>query len=179
MFNKQGVRSISPKLSTAVNAWEQLRKGKSIALDAAKTMYGLMSSGSRVERGFKKIQADEEALFTLPSLQKDHGLLAGEEMVWHEALDKIPDAERAYIVALLRRGEKFNAPPRITVSTIHGAKGGEADNVVLMTDLTAAADSERQIEPDNLNRVFYVGVTRTRQKLYLVEPENTYRSFEI
>ncbi|MBT99696.1 MAG: hypothetical protein CL902_13895 [Dehalococcoidia bacterium] len=179
LFDKQGRSSINPKLSTAVNAWEQLRKGKSIALDAAKTMYGLMSSGSRVERGFKKIQADEEALFTLPSLQKDHGLLAGEEMVWHEALDKIPDAERAYIVALLRRGEKFNAPPRITVSTIHGAKGGEADNVVLMTDLTAAADSERQIEPDNLNRVFYVGVTRTRQKLYLVEPENTYRSFEI
>ena len=48
-----------------------------------------------------------------------------------------------------------------------------------MTDLTAAADNERQIEPDNLNRVFYVGVTRTRKKLFLVEPEKTYRSFEI
>ena len=179
LFDKQGRSSISAKLSTAVNSWEQLRNGKSIALDSAKTMYGFMSSGTRVERGFKKIQAEEEALFTLPSLQKDHGLLACGDMIWHEALDKIPDAERAYIVALLRRGEKFNAPPRITVSTIHGAKGGEADNVVLMTDLTAAADNERQIEPDNLNRVFYVGVTRTRQKLYIVEPENTYRSFEI
>ena len=105
--------------------------------------------------------------------------MINEDFIWHEALDKIPDAERAYIVALLRRGEKFNAPPRITVSTIHGAKGGEADNVILMTDLTAAADNERQIEPDNLNRVFYVGVTRTRKKLYIVEPENTYRSFEL
>ena len=142
-------------------------------------MYGFMSSGTRIERGFKKIQAEEEALFTLPSLQQDHGLLINEDFIWHEALDKIPDAERAYIVALLRRGEKFNAPPRITVSTIHGAKGGEADNVILMTDLTAAADNERQIEPDNLNRVFYVGVTRTRKKLYIVEPENTYRSFEL
>jgi superfamily I DNA/RNA helicase len=142
-------------------------------------MYGFMSAGSHVERGFKKIQADEETLFTLPSLQQNHGLLVGEDLVWHDALDKIPDAERAYMVALLRRGEKFNAEPRITCSTIHGAKGGEADNVVLMTDLTTAADNERQIEPDNLNRVFYVGVTRTRQKLYIVEPENAYRSFEI
>ena len=179
LFDKQGHSSINPKLSTAVNAWEQLRNGKSIALDAAKTMYSFMSAGSLVERGFKKIQADDEALFTLPLLQENHGLLVDEKMIWHEALDKIPDAERAYLVALLRRGEKFNAPPRITVSTIHGAKGGEADNVVLMTDLTTAADNERQIEPDNLNRVFYVGVTRTRQNLYLVEPENTYRSFEI
>jgi ATP-dependent exoDNAse (exonuclease V) beta subunit len=48
-----------------------------------------------------------------------------------------------------------------------------------MTDLTAAADNERQLEPDNLNRVFYVGVTRTRKKLYIVEPENAYRSFEV
>jgi len=179
LFNKQGVRSISPKLSTAVNAWEQLRNGKSVALDAAKTMYGFMSTGTRVERGFKKIQADEETLFTLPALQQNHGLLVGGDLVWHDALDKIPDTERAYMVALLRRGEKFNAEPRITCSTIHGAKGGEADNVVLMTDLTAAADNERQIEPDNLNRVFYVGVTRTRKKLYIVEPENAYRSFEV
>ena len=179
LFDKQGKSSISKKLSTAVNAWEQLRSGSSISLEAARTMYGFMSSGARIERGFKKIAADESALFTLNQLQTNFGLLVGTDLIWHEALDKIPDAERAYMVALLRRGEKFNAPPRITVSTIHGAKGGEADNVILMTDLTAAADNERQIEPDNLNRVFYVGVTRTRKKLFLVEPEKTYRSFEI
>jgi hypothetical protein len=142
-------------------------------------MYGFMSAGTRVERGFKKIQADEETLFTLPALQQNHGLLIDGDYIWHEALDKIPDTERAYMVALLRRGEKFNAEPRITCSTIHGAKGGEADNVVVLTDLTVAAENERQIEPDNLNRVFYVAVTRTREKLFIVEPENAYRSFEI
>ena len=36
-------------------------------------------------------------------------------------------------------GEKINKNPRIKMSTIHGAKGGEADKVLLMQDLTSAA----------------------------------------
>jgi len=66
--------------------------------------------------------------------------------------------------------------PRIKLSTIHGAKGGEADNVVLFTDLTTAALKERG---DDIHRVFYVGVTRTRQNLYIVEPEDVTRSYII
>ena len=33
-------------------------------------------------------------------------------------------------------GETINKNPRIIMSTIHGAKGGEADKVLLMQDLT-------------------------------------------
>ena len=84
-------------------------------------------------------------------------------MIWHEAMDKMPETDRAYIIAMLRRGEKFNAPPRITVSTIHGSKGGEADNVVLFTDLSPAADESMRLDPDDMHRTFYVAVTRTKQ----------------
>ena len=94
-------------------------------------------------------------------------------------MDKLPSADRAYITALLRRGEKFNAVPRITLSTIHGSKGGEADNVVLYTDLSPAAQKAAEQAPDDLHRVFYVGVTRTKQNLYLVEPENVDRSYNL
>jgi len=102
-----------------------------------------------------------------------------DEMIWSEAMDKIPDKDRAYITALLRRGEKFNGIPRITVSTIHGSKGGEADNVVLFTDLSTAADEAMQMNPDDMHRVFYVGVTRTRKNLYVVEPEDAHRSYDL
>ena len=94
-------------------------------------------------------------------------------------MDRVPVKERAYITALLRRGEKFNGTPRITVSTIHGSKGGEADNVVLFTDLSGAADTTMRITPDEVHRVFYVGVTRTRKNLYLVEPQDATRSYDI
>ena len=33
-------------------------------------------------------------------------------------------------------GEQLNKKPRIELSTIHSVKGGEEDNVVLLTDLT-------------------------------------------
>jgi len=94
-------------------------------------------------------------------------------------MDKIPETDRAYIIAMLRRGEKFNAEPRITVSTIHGSKGGEADNVVLFTDLSPAADNQMRNNPDDMHRVFYVGVTRTKNNLYIVEPEDLSRSYDL
>ena len=79
----------------------------------------------------------------------------------------------------MRKGEKFNAEPRISVSTIHGSKGGEAENVVLFTDLSPAADAEMRINPNDTHRTFYVGVTRTKQNLYIVEADDATRSYSL
>ena len=180
LFNYRGHRSISEKISDAVNGWEQLRKGREVSGEVAKKIYSLMSSKDRVKRGFKKLSGvDDNELVTLDYLIEHQGLLATKEMIWSEAMDRIPDSERAYITALLRRGEKFNGLPRITASTIHGAKGGEADNVVLFTDLSPAADEAMQYNPDDLHRVFYVAVTRTKENLYIIEGEDVTRSYDL
>jgi hypothetical protein len=139
-----------------------------------------MSTGTRITRGYKKIPGlDDKEMVNLQDLRVNYGLLIDDTMIWSEAMDKLPEIDRAYITAMLRRGEKFNGIPRITASTIHGSKGGEADNVVLFTDLSAAADNAMQINPDDMHRVFYVGVTRTRQNLYIVEPEDATRSYDL
>ena len=65
------------------------------------------------------------------------------------------------------------------MSTIHGAKGGEADNVILFTDLSPAADEAFRIGNDDVHRVFYVAVTRAKQNLYIIEPEDNNRSYYI
>ena len=39
---------------------------------------------------------DDETV-TLEALQRDRGLFATVDMIWHEAMDKMPDSERAYI----------------------------------------------------------------------------------
>jgi hypothetical protein len=139
-----------------------------------------MSTGNRVTRGYKKLPGiDDTDLVKMGDLVADYGLLATTDMIWSEAMDKLPETDRAYITALLRRGEKFNGIPRITASTIHGSKGGEADNVVLFTDLSPAADDEMRINPDDMHRVFYVGVTRTRRNLYIVDAEDLTRSYDL
>jgi len=178
LFERNGSRSISERLSAAVNAWEQMRKGRPITLKAAQVVYSFMSgNGVHIARGKKKIDAPEDQLFTIELLQKDYGLLVDDSLIWHEAMDKIPGNDRLYITALLRKGEKFNAVPRIKLSTIHGTKGGEAENVVLLTDLTYAAIQSSQV--DDLHRVFYVGVTRTKDNLYLIDPEDFSRAYDV
>ncbi len=178
LFETQaGRRSIPEKMSLAINGWETMRKGKAIPFGAVQAIYGYMTgNGVRIKRGHKNVAADDEDMFDLKQLQEYYGLLATDEMIWHEAMDRIPDADRAYITALLRRGEKFNAKPRIRLSTIHGTKGGEAENVVIMPDLTAAAMEEGG---DDLHRVFYVGVTRTLKNLYILEPDDYLRAYAL
>jgi len=177
LFERNGKRSISTKLAIAVNSWERLRKGKKIEKASARIMYAYMTgSGHRVARGKKKIKGEDTELVSFETLTEEHGLLATMDMVWHTALDQINDTDRVYITSLLRRGEKFNATPRIRLSTIHGTKGGEADNVVLFTDLTSAALATYG---DDLHRVFYVAVTRTKENLHIVEPEDYLRAYDL
>jgi len=178
LFERQdGSRSIPQKMSLAINGWESLRKGRAVTTGTAQAIYSYMSgNGVRVKRGHKTINADDNQMFELRELQEHFGLLATDEMIWHEAMDKIPDGDRAYITALLRRGEKFNAKPRIRLSTIHGAKGGEAQNVVILPDLTAAA---LESVGDDLHRVCYVGVTRALNYLYSLEPEDYWRAYAL
>jgi superfamily I DNA/RNA helicase len=51
------------------------------------------------------------------------------------------------------------------------AKGGECDNVMLMTDLSRANRDEMEINSDDTNRVFYVGVTRAKKSLHIVQSQ--------
>ena len=46
------------------------------------------------------------------------------------------DDEIRKIQKLIKNGEDLSKDPRIKISTIHGVKGNERDNVVLLTDLS-------------------------------------------
>ena len=69
--------------------------------------------------------------------------------------------------------------PRILLSTIHGVKGGEAQNVVILTDLSRNTQKGYERYPDDENRLFYVGATRTKEHLHIIEPKDVYKSYPI
>ncbi len=172
-FSMHGQPSVSKKRLTAIMAWTNVAKNKkAITYDEVKTMYHYMTVRRGVEYGHKGLSnADPEANFTYEELCVYHGLLVPAHRIWHHALDRMPAHEVTYIVSLLRRKEKLNQEPRINLSTIHGAKGGEADNVALLSDLPRKADEAYYKDPDNERRVFYVGITRAKKNLHLVRSD--------
>jgi len=99
------------------------------------------------------------------------------DAIWHEALTKIGEDKRNYIIALLRRGTKLTGHAPIKLSTIHGAKGGEADNVLLMTDLTTKFTRDSDRNSDDINRLLYVGITRAKQSLHIILPKDSRKAF--
>lgn len=88
---------------------------------------------------------------------------------WMEALE-LDISEREYIRGLRRRGEPLTKPGRVTISTVHGAKGGEAQNVLLMTDISRRVAEGMVKNPDDEWRVLHVGISRAIETLTLAHP---------
>jgi DNA helicase-2/ATP-dependent DNA helicase PcrA len=87
------------------------------------------------------------------------------------AFDKVGNRDKEFLRAIEVRGHNLNKDPRINLSTIHGAKGGEADNVILLTDLSRKAQEAMEKNSDDECRVFYVGATRARNQLHIIQPQ--------
>jgi len=65
--------------------------------------------------------------------------------------------------------------PKVVVGTVHSVKGGEVDHVVLAPDLSPSGFDEWSHagdRRDGVRRMFYVGMTRARRTLTLLEPAN-------
>lgn len=91
-------------------------------------------------------------------------------------LDNIAMKLREAYAYLFRVGAKRLAePPKLFVGTIHSVKGGEADHVFVLPDVSAQA-WQNQLEVEggraDLIRTFYVGVTRARETLTVCKAIN-------
>jgi superfamily I DNA/RNA helicase len=139
---------------------------------------------------YEDIQTWEELIqgLTPPDIKRQRlEELTGEKnfninLSWDLAFKNVASAKREYMKAMLLNGEDLSKPPRIKVSTIHGAKGGEATNVVLFLNQTAntiKGSKKSQAKQEEEFRVWYVGVTRTIENLYLIKCKNKLKEFKI
>lgn len=169
IYEARGNSSVSASVLTDVLAWERLRKGGSVTVTNARAIYRRMLSGTGVKRGYKELPQfeDPDELVTLATLKEHGGLLT--DAIWHEAMTRLPQDDIQYMIQALKRGEKLTAKPRVRLSTIHGAKGGEADHVVLMTEMAWRTYREMELVPDDEARVWYVAVTRAKERLSIIE----------
>ena len=161
-------------LHLAATDWENLRKGQLVTYDQIERIYGYMNNNAdktKLKSMIKNMSYD------MDTLKESYGLKT--DTVWFEAFDDAAKRETDYLRKMRKNGEKLNEAPRITLSTIHGAKGGEAENVVLLTDLSLNTMKSYEQNPDDENRLFYVGATRTKEHLHIIEPKQKYKGFTI
>lgn len=166
-----GTHSVPRTHARAIYAWERMRKGEIISGADAKCIYDQLRVGIGVARGYKTLpNLKNDARITGAILRATMGLLTG-DVPWYEALDGIAGKDRAYYRSILRGGRSLIAEPTIAVNTIHGVKGGEADNVVINPDMAWKTFKEYQRSADDEHRVAYVGVSRARANLFVLEPQ--------
>ena len=174
-YQHKGCNSVPLKLLIALNNWEKWRKGD-IALGTIEIKNIYQYLGDKVLVGFrsgKTLHSDKKYL--IRDCQAEHGLVTTD--VWYEAFDGLDTITENYIRNMRANGEQINKNPRIIMSTIHGAKGGEADKVLLMQDLTNAALETFSHDPDELHRLFYTGATRAKRELHVLDPKNFDRAY--
>ncbi len=169
--------SISPNVLNGIEVWLRLCKNQFVSPADLKSFSKLIQSTVITKSGRRKLtNLDPEATYNLTDLQNLCELTATAETPWYEVI-RVSEQERIYITSVRRMGESIlSGKPRIRISTIHKAKGGEADNVLLLLEsspvITRAEDTEGEI------RTFYVGMTRARKQLHLVESHSNHR-FEL
>ena len=173
-YQHKNKNSIDVKLLMALQNWEQWRKGSLLTHIEIKNIYEYL--GTNVATGFKtgKLLHSEDK-YSLKNCIDKYGLLT--DKVWYDSFEGLDTFTENYIRNMRANGEKIAANPRIKMSTIHGAKGGEAHKVLILQDLTNAALETFQNDPDELHRLFYTGTTRTKKELHIVDPKDFDRAY--
>tara|TARA_B100000959_G_scaffold145959_1_gene153249 strand:- start:330 stop:1829 length:1500 start_codon:yes stop_codon:yes gene_type:complete len=157
----------------AAAEWEAGRKGQPLNYKQIERIYSFMSSNHAEKIKLKGMT--KEGLQDISALKKDYGLKT--DTVWYKAFDDLGFRRKNYIRSMRRNGENLKNKPRIQLSTIHSVKGGERNNVVLLTDLTHNTNKSYLKNPDDETRLFYVGATRTKENLHIIRPNDYEKAY--
>lgn len=154
IYEHRGEMSVDPDILGAITTWERARRGEPVTVGEARLMLRWCRRGGRGLHGVA-----DDSPWRAPS-----GMT-----IWHEGLDRLPTGEMSYLLAARRRGEGLQRKPRVRLSTIHGAKGAQAEHVVLLTEMAPRTQRDVERWPDDEARVWYVGLTRTSDRLTIVQ----------
>ena len=166
---KNIIKPISQKMFDAIIGWNELKDGNMIDKKTIKKVFFYKKVSERYEQEIDLM--NDKHLYDLDTLTILFGPFSVGE--WYQSLDKINVQDRAYLLRLSLNEENIANKPRIKISTIHAAKGGECDKVLLTTDMNIKTYQSYQKDSDDEQRVFYVGATRAKEELHVLLPQTT------
>ena len=154
-FEYKKRKSYKAHLYTAIENYKRWTKGSQLSISECKDLFEFFG---------KEFPEKEERLYDLKEFGYSH------TQRWFEVFETEPE-DSLYIRNMMEAGEELSKEARVKLSTIHSAKGGEADNVLLIMENTKTireATEKSLDKEDEEHRVWYVGVTRTKQNLYIM-----------
>jgi len=165
-FEYKNRKSYKTRLYAAVQNYTRWTNGSQLSISECKDLFEFFG---------KEFPEKEERLYDLKEFGYSH------TQQWFEVFETEPE-DSLYIRDMLQGGEKLSKEARVKLSTIHAAKGGEADNVLLILDNTKTIREAIEKSPDKEdeeNRIWYVGVTRTKQNLYIMAAKKEDKGYDI
>ena len=175
----QGRKSFKIEHYQAIQSWSHLMNGGSITREEACIMYTFIQN---IDHGYRSADSQKwsfahpNEVFNYDELQIRAGLRE-EKGHWIDALKiRFKSKEKEYLQRLINSYGDLNNKSNIIVDTIHAVKGGEADNVVLMAKANWPSHYERKNLQEKVKelRVWYTGVTRTKNHLHLINTDHKY-----
>lgn len=159
-----------------LRAWVEPLQSKGVLSRGFKTIIESRCASDR----FGDNQAHElvDAEWLLAQFVTDDGKAAVLDLDFNWWFDHLRHNDRKsqnFPVTVARRdgARKLREQPRITVGTIHSVKGGEADHVFVVPDLSSAGYFDAWKTTTNAKwavvRQFYVAMTRAKQSLHLCD----------
>ena len=132
--------------------------------------YRKISAIKRYEKAHKRRNISQQDRIILRPDLKEHFDI---QDPWYNSFKWSPEELMYYrdIIANKTNLSKCN----IKIDTIHAVKGGEADNVVVLLDITRQVSLNLNKNPDSEHRVFYVGCTRAKKNLYVKYGDSRYQ----
>ena len=169
-FKNRYGKSFDHRLYKSVLKWTDLTLGKEISIADCKDIYEYLDDT------FDENKFENKSFVKI----EDLGFTPG--VTWFDAFTNLDQEKELYIRTMLTNGEKLSEEPRIEVSTIHAAKGGECKNVILVLDnarkirQSTEANVEKQ---DEEHRVWYVGATRSMENLYILKSKKEWKGYQL
>jgi superfamily I DNA/RNA helicase len=165
-FEIKNRKSYRTRLYRSIQDYTRWTNGAKLSLSECKDLFEFLELNKELK---------DERMYDL----KEFGYSFTDD--WYQVFKSDPE-ECLYIREMTRNKEKLSEDPRIKLSTIHAAKGGEATNVLIILDNTKKireAIEKNQDKYDEEQRVWYVGVTRTKQNLYIMAAKKEDKGYDI
>jgi DNA helicase-2/ATP-dependent DNA helicase PcrA len=165
-FEYKNRKSYKSLLYNAVQNFTRWTHGSLLSISECKDLFEYFG---------KEFPEKEERMYDLKEFGYSH------TQRWFEVFETEPE-DSLYLRAMLQANEELSKEARVKLSTIHAAKGGEADNVLLILDNTKTIREAIEKSPDKEdeeNRIWYVGVTRTKQNLYIMAAKKEDKGYDI